>query len=162
MTQDTFHRIAQLQAQYARCIDDGDLAAWPAFFEDACLYKITTAENHRLKLEAGIIYATSRGMLTDRVSSLRDANIYERHSYRHLLGQPYILDEPARTDTAPDCVRCETSFMVARIMRDGTTSLYVTGRYLDVFRLGAQTLRIKERVVVCDSSRIDTLLALPL
>jgi anthranilate 1,2-dioxygenase small subunit len=52
--------------------------------------------------------------------------------------------------------------MVARIMRDGTTSLYVTGRYLDVFRLGAQTLRIKERVVVCDSSRIDTLLALPL
>ena len=34
----------------------------------------------------------------------------------------------------PDEVRSETSFFVARIMRDGTTDVYATGRYIDVYR----------------------------
>jgi anthranilate 1,2-dioxygenase small subunit len=139
-----------------RCIDDGDLAGWPDFFVDECIYKVTTAENHKRGLEASLIYAASRGMLMDRVASLRDANIYERHAYRHLLGQPYIVSEDL------DVVRSETSFMVVRIMRDGTTSLFVTGRYLDAYVRNGNSVRLRERVAVCDSSRIDTLLALPL
>jgi anthranilate 1,2-dioxygenase small subunit len=96
-------------------------------------------------------------MLRDRVASLREANIYERHVYRHFLGQPWILSEE------PNEVRSETSFFVARIMRDGTTDVYATGRYIDVYRLnGGNDPRLRERVVVCDSSRFDTLLALPL
>jgi anthranilate 1,2-dioxygenase small subunit len=59
-------------------------------------------------------------------------------------------------------VRSETSFMVVRIMRDGTTDIYATGRYLDLYSLQGATPKLVERVVVCDSSRFDTLLALPL
>ncbi|MFM0326813.1 aromatic-ring-hydroxylating dioxygenase subunit beta [Caballeronia glebae] len=154
--QDTFQLIARAQAEYARCIDDGDLTQWPDFFVGECVYKVTTAENHKRGLEAGLIYAASRGMLIDRIASLRDANIYERHAYRHLLGQPYIVSENG------DEVRSETSFMVARIMRDGTTSLFVTGRYLDVYVRHENSVKLRERIAVCDSSRIDTLLALPL
>jgi hypothetical protein len=40
--------------------------------------------------------------------------------------------------------------------------LFATGRYLDRLVDQAGTLRFRERVVVCDSSRIDTLLAIPL
>ncbi|WP_044043948.1 aromatic-ring-hydroxylating dioxygenase subunit beta [Caballeronia insecticola] len=156
MMQDTFQLIARAQAEYARCIDDGDLAQWPDFFVGECVYKVTTADNHKRGLEAGLIYAASRGMLVDRIASLRDANIYERHAYRHLLGQPYIVSESG------DEVRSETSFMVARIMRDGTTSLFVTGRYLDVYVRHEASVKLRERIAVCDSSRIDTLLALPL
>ncbi|WP_409219326.1 aromatic-ring-hydroxylating dioxygenase subunit beta [Caballeronia sp. INSB1] len=156
MMQDVFQLIARAQAEYVRCIDDGDLAGWPDFFVDECIYKVTTAENHKRGLEASLIYAASRGMLMDRVASLRDANIYERHAYRHLLGQPYIVSEDL------DVVRSETSFMVVRIMRDGTTSLFVTGRYLDAYVRNGNSVRLRERVAVCDSSRIDTLLALPL
>jgi anthranilate 1,2-dioxygenase small subunit len=91
------------------------------------------------------------------VASLREANIYERHAYRHFFGQPWVLSEE------PDTVRSETSFMVARIMRDGTTDVYATGRYVDLYRLnGGGTPKLRERIVVCDSSRFDTLLALPL
>ena len=61
-----------------------------------------------------------------------------------------------------DEVRSETSFMVARIMRDGTTSLFVTGRFLDVYVRHENSVKLRERIAVCDSSRIDTLLALPL
>jgi anthranilate 1,2-dioxygenase small subunit len=95
-------------------------------------------------------------MLTDRVTALREANIYERQSYRHLVGLPAILGE---TD---DGVRADTPFLVVRIMRDGAMDLFATGRYLDVLVEVGDALRFRERVVVCDSSRIDTLLAIPI
>jgi anthranilate 1,2-dioxygenase small subunit len=153
---DAFSRIAALNARYARCIDDGALADWPQFFAERCLYKVTTAENYKDGLSAGIIYADSRAMLVDRVSALAEANVYERHAYRHILGSPYVLDE--RDGEA----RSETAFLVVRIMRDGTSDLFASGRYVDVVRFGGETPLFAERVVVCDSTRIDTLLALPL
>ncbi|MFL9961181.1 aromatic-ring-hydroxylating dioxygenase subunit beta [Paraburkholderia sediminicola] len=156
MAQDIQQLIARAQAEYARCIDDGDLAQWPDFFTGSCVYRVTTTDNYKRGLAGSMIYAVSRGMLIDRVASLRDANIYERHSYRHLLGQPYVVSANEQE------ARSETSFMVARIMRDGTTSLFATGRYCDVYVAAEGGLKLRERIVVCDSSRIDTLLALPL
>jgi anthranilate 1,2-dioxygenase small subunit len=156
MKQDIHQLIARTQAEYVRCIDDGDLGKWPEFFTTSSVYRVTTADNHRRGLEASMIYAASRGMLVDRVRSLRDANIYERHAYRHVLGQPYVISDDGAE------ARSETSFMVARIMRDGTTDLFATGRYCDVYVRDEAGVRLRERVVVCDSSRVDTLLALPL
>lgn len=152
-----FSAICRAQADYARCIDNGELEAWPDFFIEDCLYKITTADNHRDGYEAGIVYAVSRGMLKDRISALREANVYERQSYRHILGQPAVDDE-----AADGAIRSETPFLVVRIMRDGQSDVYATGRYLDVYRMADGAPKLAERVVVCDSSRIDTLLALPL
>jgi anthranilate 1,2-dioxygenase small subunit len=153
---DVANQINHMQNAYARCIDSGNLEGWPDFFEESCIYKITTADNYAAGLEAGIIFANSRGMLLDRVASLREANIYERHVYRHFLGQPWIVSEDAAE------ARSETSFFIARIMRDGTTDVYATGRYIDVYRLNGGNPKLRERIVVCDSSRFDTLLALPL
>jgi anthranilate 1,2-dioxygenase small subunit len=156
VNQDIISLINHAQSAYARCIDNGALEAWPDFFEENCIYKITTADNFTQGLEAGVVFANSRGMLIDRVASLREANVYERHVYRHFLGQPWILSRDAAE------VRSETSFFVTRIMRDGTTDIYATGRYMDVYRLNSGTPKLRERIVVCDSSRFDTLLALPL
>jgi anthranilate 1,2-dioxygenase small subunit len=153
---DRLSRVSQLNAEYARAIDDDRLEDWPSFFLDPCLYKITSADNYRKGFPAGIVYADSRGMLEDRVAALRDANIYERHTYRHLVGLPAILGE---TESG---VQSETPFLVVRIMRDGTMDLFATGRYMDVLVEDQGALRFRERVVVCDSSRVDTLLAIPL
>jgi anthranilate 1,2-dioxygenase small subunit len=156
MARDPFRLIAHAQAAYARCIDDDRLEAWPDFFSESCVYTITTAENVREGLEAGIIFANSRDMLRDRVSALREANIYERQSYRHILGQPFILSDDGAA------VRSETSFLVVRIVQDGDSVIYATGRYLDVYAISGDIATLNERIVVCDSSRIDTLLAIPL
>jgi 3-phenylpropionate/cinnamic acid dioxygenase small subunit len=96
-------------------------------------------------------------MLRDRVAALREANIYERQRYRHIVGLPTILGgEQGET-------RSETSFLVTRIMRDGTMDIFATGRDLDcVGADGTGALKYRERIVVCDSARFDTLLALPL
>ncbi|AMB88131.1 terephthalate 1,2-dioxygenase [Pseudomonas agarici] len=156
MTQTIFTLISQTQALYARCIDEGPLEAWPDFFLEKCLYTVTTADNYRQGLPAGMIWANNRGMLVDRISALREANIYERHSYRHMLNQPVILEQK------DNLVRSETAFIVLRIMRDGSTDNFVSGRYIDCYRIEGDTAMLAERTVVCDSSRIHTLLALPL
>jgi anthranilate 1,2-dioxygenase small subunit len=156
MSDSMYQMIARAQAEYARCIDDDRLEEWPDHFHGSCVYRITTAANYREGLEGAIIFANSKGMLRDRVSALREANIYERQSYRHILGQPSILDESEGE------IRSETSFLVARIVQDGDTDIFATGRYLDMYRIEGGRARLNERTVVCDSSRIDTLLALPL
>jgi anthranilate 1,2-dioxygenase small subunit len=152
----TLDRIIAVQAAYVRCIDSNALEAWPDFFVDQCLYKVTTAENHKLGYEAGIIYADSKGMLVDRIVSLRQANIYEKQSYRHILGLPTIVKNGGGE------AECETPFIVVRIMHDGKSDIFVTGRYLDTCRLAGDQIKFASKVVVCDSSRIDTLLAIPL
>ena len=153
---DLHYRLATLNAEYARAIDDDRLEAWPEFFLERCMYKVTTADNHRKGLEAGIIYAESKAMLQDRVSALRKANIYERQRYRHLLGLPAVLVQE------PGAVHSEPPFLIARIVRDGATDLFATGRYVDRVAVNAGELKFAERIVVCDSARFDTLVALPL
>jgi anthranilate 1,2-dioxygenase small subunit len=153
--------ILEAQGHYVRCIDDDRLEDWPGFFVERCHYRITTADNHRRGLPAGIVWADSRGMLVDRVSALREANIYERHSYRHLLGAPAVLSAEPAGDGRVE-VRSETSFLVVRITGDGPMDLFASGRYLDHYLVEDDRALLRERVVVCDSSRIDTLLAVPL
>jgi anthranilate 1,2-dioxygenase small subunit/terephthalate 1,2-dioxygenase oxygenase component beta subunit len=149
-------RLAALNAAYAATIDQDRLEAWPDFFVSDCLYKITSADNHRQGYAAGIVYADSRAMLRDRITALRTANIYERQNYRHIVGLPVIVSEAAGEIVA------ETPFLVARIMRDAKTDLFATGVYLDRLREEDGALRFIERIVVCDSGHFDTLLAIPL
>lgn len=154
----TRDRVQDFHARYIRCIDTDCLEHWPGFFAEDCRYSVTTAENRREGLGAGLIWANSRAMLHDRVTALRHANIYERQSYRHILGLPCILSQD---DDGGQAV-CETPFLVARIVQGDTTSLFATGVYHDVFDLRQPPLLLRRRIVVCDSSRIDTLLAVPL
>lgn len=150
-------RLVELNANYARVIDNERFEDWPDLFHDPCLYKVTTVENIARGLEAGIMYADSRGMLQDRVSALRKANIYERQRYRHIVGLPFVLSESG------NAWQVETPFLIVRIMRDGAMDVFATGCYRDkVTADAAGRLRFAERVVVCDGGRFDTLVAIPL
>lgn len=148
--------LCAFNAAYAQAIDSDALEQWPAFFAEQCSYRITNVENEREGLPAGIVFADSRAMLEDRIAALREANIYERHRYRHLLGVPLVDTADAHGATA------RTPFMVARIMATGETMLFATGEYRDRFVMQDGKLLLAERVAVCDSTVTDTLLALPL
>lgn len=151
---ETLFRLSGLNAAYAAAIDADRLEDWPGFFTEDCLYRITTADNQARGLPAGVIHAEGQGMLIDRVAALRKANIYERQRYRHIIGMPVIKATSGIEVTA------ETSFMVVRTMRDGRMDLFAAGLYADRVRMDGPLLA--ERVVVCDSQRFDTLLAIPL
>ena len=149
-------RITDLLSAYVHCIDDDRLEEWPSFFTFDCIYRITSRDNHQRGLPVGIFFCENRNMLLDRVSALRQANIYEPHHYRHVTGDLRFLE----SDNGVHVVH--SNYQVMRIMQNGETSLFSTGKYMDrvVFEDG-QAL-FKERVVLMDSHRIDTLLAFPL
>lgn len=149
----TYEQLSILNAAYAACIDEDQLEAWPDLFTDDCLYMVTTADNYKQGLPAGLIYADSKGMLRDRVSALREANVYERQRYRHVIGTSRVTGEQS----------AETPFLVVRTMRGGKMDLFAAGKYIDTFAArGDGALALSRRVVVCDSVSIDTLLAIPL
>jgi 3-phenylpropionate/cinnamic acid dioxygenase small subunit len=150
------NELIALNAEYAATLDDDRLEDWPAFFTEDCFYRITTAQNHGQGLAAGLVYADSRQMLADRILSLRKANVYEKQRYRHLLGLPLLRGNEDGS------MRVETGFAVLRIVRGGTTDVFASGRYLDQVVHDGAGLKLARRDVVCDSSRIDTLLAIPL
>jgi anthranilate 1,2-dioxygenase small subunit len=148
--------IENLLADYADCIDDDRLEAWPDFFVDDCRYLITDRESHQAGLRHGVIYCASRGMLMDRITAMRRVLVYEPHRYRHILA-------PARIDKVENGVaEARSNFLAARIMHDGETSLFATGRYLDRIDVSRSPFRFIERLVILDSQKIDTLLVIPL
>ncbi|WP_372824657.1 nuclear transport factor 2 family protein [Polaromonas sp.] len=148
--------LCAFNAAYAHTIDSDALEQWPEFFTSDCHYRITNVENEQEGLPAGIIYADSRAMLEDRIAALREANIYERQRYRHLMGIPLV---ESAGDTA---AQARTPFIVVRIMVTGQTEVFATGVYRDRFVSQDGKLLLAERVAICDSTVTDTLMALPL
>jgi anthranilate 1,2-dioxygenase small subunit len=148
--------LEDLYTAYAACLDTDALEEWPAFFTEDCHYRITSAENYEAGMPLGLIYATSRAMLEDRVSALRQANIYEPQRYRHLIsGISVDRDQAGELDVA-------ANFLVIRTMQDGEMTLFAAGRYLDRVIRRDSGWRFGRKLVILDSRRIDTLLAIPL
>jgi anthranilate 1,2-dioxygenase small subunit len=145
-----------LYADYAHCLDNDALEDWPGFFTDDCGYRITSAENFEAGLPIGIVYATSKAMLVDRVMALRKANIYEPQRYRHLIGAVKIEAEEGGV------LPVVANVIVVRIMQDGAMMLFAAGRYVDRLVRQGDAWKFARKDVVLDSRRIDTLLAIPL
>ena len=148
--------VNELIAAYADCVDDDRLEEWPDFFVDNCRYLITDRESHEAGLQHGVIYCASRGMLVDRVTTLRRVLMFEAHRYRHLVGPTRIVALDGNV------AETRSNVFVARIMHDGGMSLFATGRYLDRIDVSQAPYRFIERLVVLDSQKIDTLLVIPL
>ena len=150
--------VEDLLARYVHALDEDRLDDWPGFFIESGHYRITTAENHERGLPLPIMYADSRAMLRDRVSALRHANIYEAQRYRHTVSATLVERQDAHT------ARAVSNFQVLRIMHTGEAALFASGRYLDRIRLQGDggNPQFEEKIVVCDSRRFDTLLAIPL
>jgi anthranilate 1,2-dioxygenase small subunit len=148
--------LEQLYAEYVHCLDGDELEHWPDFFTEDCFYRITSAENYEAGLPLGLIYATSRNMLTDRVSALRQANIYEPQRYRHLVSAIKIVGDAAGV------LALVANFLVVRTMQDGDMTLFAAGRYVDRVRRDGAAWKFATKIAVLDSRQIDTLLAIPL
>jgi 3-phenylpropionate/cinnamic acid dioxygenase small subunit len=159
LSQSLEHQLAvqDLNARYVEAIDDDKLEAWPDFFVDDGRYLITTAENVAQNLPLGMMYATSRKMLRDRVRALREANVYETQRYRHILGAPRVIGSDGGV------IRARSGFIIVRIMHTGEMTIFATGSYEDRVLLDAGgAARFAEKTVVLDSRAVDTLLAIPL
>lgn len=149
-------RIEDLYTDYVHTIDDDRLEDWPDYFTDAGRYRIITRENHERGLPAALIYCDGKGMLRDRISAMRKANVFDPQTYCHTSGAIQVLSAD------DDGIQVRSNFTVIRTLSDGAMSVFACGRYLDRIAEEDGALKFAERTVVIDSRRIDTLLVIPL
>lgn len=149
-------RIEELIARYGRALDGDALETWPDFFTEDGQYQVTTRDNHLKGRPIGLMYCDGRGMMRDRIVALRQAIVFEPHVYCHIVGGLLVADN------GDDSWSVESSFHILRTAADGTTITYGSGCYLDEILQQGDEMQFRKRTVVLDSSRIDTLLVIPL
>jgi hypothetical protein len=80
--------ICDLLAEYGALIDMAKFDEWLGLFAEECRYQIVPRENFDRGLPAALVFCDSRAMLEDRIRALREANKYNIHTDRHVIGLP--------------------------------------------------------------------------
>jgi len=158
MTQGPFSdrfALCDLFAAYGALIDAGDFDAWLDLFAERCTYHIMPVENYQRHLPAGLVFCDSRAVLEDRIRALREANKYNIHTDRHLIGLPRVVsNEGGEVIEAP--------FAVFQTDQEGETRLFAIGLYRDRIVVEAGALKIRDKLVLLDTFAVPSLLATPL
>src|SRR6202158_5493718 len=88
--------VEELYTEYAHVLDNFELEQWPQFFTDDCLYPIVSRENRERGLPRALMRCESKAMLTDRVVTIRQTQMFAPRALRHLVSSLRIA--PATAD----------------------------------------------------------------
>ena len=146
--------IHDLLAEYGALLDMAQYNEWLGLFAAECRYNVVPRENFEQGLPVGLIFCDSRAMLEDRVMALREANKYNIHNDRHLIGLPRL--------SGADGLAVEAPFAVYQTDQEGETRLFATGLYRDRLELAGGGLKIRDKLILLDTFAVPTLLATPL
>ena len=150
-----WYELHRLQERYVSVIDADRLEEWPNFFTEDCVYEIIPKENADLGLPMGIMHCFGRAMLRDRITSLRKANVFEPHTYRHMTSGLEL------TPVDADSVDMQSNYVVVQTLTDGESRIYQAGRYFDRVVHSAEGWLYQCKRAVYDTSRAQTLLVTP-
>jgi len=110
-------------------------------------------ENFDRGLPAALVFCDSRAMLEDRIRALREANKYNIHTDRHVIGLPRIVN---------DALAVEAPFAVFQTDQEGETRLFATGLYRDRLEASGDSLKFSDKLILLDTFAVPSLLATPL
>jgi anthranilate 1,2-dioxygenase small subunit len=145
--------VCDLLAEYGALIDMAKFDEWLDLFAEECRYQIVPRENFDRGLPAALVFCDSRAMLEDRIQALREANKYNIHTDRHVIGLPRVFE---------DGLALEAPFAVFQTDQEGGTRLFATGLYRDRLEILGRGLKIRDKLILLDTFAVPTLLATPL
>lgn len=148
--------IQMLLDHYIAVIDNDRLEEWPSLFVEDCLYEIIPRENEDAGLPAPVMRCENQRMLRDRVVSLRNANIFAPQAYRHFLSG-LVVESSDEESVAFSC-----NYLVINSNQMGQSLVYQTGRYSSCMVRRDGAWRFASMRCIFETSRVQTLLALPI
>jgi anthranilate 1,2-dioxygenase small subunit len=152
-----FRAVENLIYEWARAIDEDRVEAICDLLLPQGRYTVTSRFNSERQLPLAIIDCHSAAQLRDRIKSMRIANIYEPHHYRHLVSGVQITGEQ------DGALVVRSNYLLVRTMElDGTMMLYSTGQCQDLVEIMSDGVRFKSRKFIYDSRAIETLMVIPL
>jgi anthranilate 1,2-dioxygenase small subunit len=152
-----FRPIENLIYEWARAIDENRIEAICDLLTPDGRYTVTSRFNHDRGLPLAVIDAQGAPQLRDRIKSMRIANVYEPHHYRHMLSGVQIVGEQ------DGLIEVRSNYLIVRTMDlDGDMMIYSTGQTLDLIDVSGIEPRFKSRKFLYDSRVIETLMVIPL
>ena len=153
------HRaIENLLYEWARTIDEDRLEQLAGLMLPSATYKVTSRFNADRGLPSAVIDCRSSDQLQDRITSMRVANVYEKHFYRHVVSGVQVV---GGREAAGWEVRA--NYLIVKTMEhDGSITVFSSGQYRDRVVLDGGEPKFASRLVVYDSRMIDTVLVTPI
>jgi anthranilate 1,2-dioxygenase small subunit len=151
-----FRRVENLVYEWARAIDEDRVEAICDLMAPDGRYTVKSRFNSDRNLPLAIIDAHSAAQMRDRIKSMRIANVYEPHHYRHILSGVQIVGEEG------GALQVRSNFLIVRTMDlDGDMMLYASGQCSDLVEVDGDQARFRSRSFVFDSRIVETLLVIP-
>ncbi len=148
--------LEDLYARYAGCIDDRDLDAWPEFFTERCVYKIIPRENYRRGMPLATWLSESKGMLKDRVVTIRQTSTYAPRYQRHLVSCIRVGGWEGAA------LHVRANYLVLETLVDDVSRIFNAGEYIDTLVQEEGRLKFREKLCVFDSIVVPNSLIYPL
>ena len=152
-----YRLVEQLIFEWARRIDENRVEEIADLLVPNGRYTVQSRFNLDRNLPHCSIDCHSPAQLRDRILSMRIANIYEPHHYRHMISGIQILKKEN------NLFEVVSNFSIIRTMElDGQIQIIFTGQAKDEILIDQQTILFTRRHLVFDSRAIETLLVIPI
>jgi anthranilate 1,2-dioxygenase small subunit len=148
--------LGELLARHGQLIDAGDLKGWLGLFASECSYRIMPRDNYDRGYPVSLLQCDNRAQLQDRVVSLLEANKYNVHTDRHIIGAPTV------SGRVGNVIRLEASFLVLQADAEGVGGLFAFGRYVDEVVEEDGAMRFRSKIAVVDNFEIPRAISTPL
>lgn len=146
LTSDVRMAIADLNADYASCLDEGRFQSWPEFFSGDCVYRLQSREQHGQNSPAAVMAFESGGMLRDHIRTVTQPPPKAAPPTRHIIGWPRVWIG------GDGLLAAEANYIIVRVHGDQPPLLFSAGRYLDrIVRVDGR-LKFRERLCLYDGA----------
>jgi len=153
-------RLDELYARYIACLDEARYDDWPAFFTEACVYKVMPRENYDRGLKLATIAAESRGMLIDRTYGIQNTLYHQPYYQRHIVSG--LLVRSVEDEGGTRLIRTQANYAVFRTKQNQLSEVFNVGRYVDTVVEAAGDLKFQEKLCIFDSELIPNSLIYPI
>lgn len=143
-------------ADYVACLDEDRLEDWPNFFTEDASYTLYPRENFDGGYPIALFSCTNKRQLQDRITSHRKANIFPFHWNRHILSSLRIVS------LEEDHVETTSNYAIFQTRQDGESKLFQVGEARDTIVREDGALKFRERTIIYDTSRVQTLFVTPI
>jgi salicylate 5-hydroxylase small subunit len=156
----TYFELVNLYNDYAMACDSERWEQWPEFFIETGTYRLQPRENFEQGLPLCLLALESKGMMEDRVYSVKETLYHDPYYQRHIVGAPRITSVEKTTESERIC--SEANYAVLRTKLDQESTVYNVGFYRDVIVRTAAGLKFQSRLCVYDSEMIANSIIYPI
>jgi anthranilate 1,2-dioxygenase small subunit len=145
----------ELLEEIAWYLDEDQVERFPGYFTDDCSYQVISRENYREGLPQAAIYCDGQAMVHDRVTALRETQVYVPRRWRHFISGVRVLEMGSESFST------SANFMVTEAMSDAEPTVLMVGEYRSSYVRGEGRLKLRKHLAIYDNYRIARSLIVP-